>query len=165
MATTKIVPADGGKRFQPADGEEVFFKVTGDDTDGMFDHFEIRVGYLQGFPLHIHLEQHETFYVIEGELQLQVGEQLVDAKTGDFLFIPKGVVHTYVNLKQQRARAVGILTPGGFDKFVEEMAAYQASAKGKPDPARLAEIAAKHKQKQVGPPLAVVLGLAKGPGP
>jgi hypothetical protein len=89
---------------------------------------------------------------------------MIDARTGDFVLIPKGVVHTYVNLKQERARAVGILTPGGFDKFVEEMSAYQASVRGKLDPARLAEIAAKHKQKQVGPPLAVKLGLLKGPG-
>jgi mannose-6-phosphate isomerase-like protein (cupin superfamily) len=163
MAEVKIVPADGGKKFIPGDGEEVYFKVTGDDTDGMFDHFEIRVGHLQGFPLHIHLEQHETFHVIEGELRLQVGERMIDAKAGDFVLIPKGVVHTYVNLKQERARAVGILTPGGFDKFVEEMSAYAASVKGKVDQAKVAEIAAKHKQKQVGPPLAVVLGLVKGP--
>jgi mannose-6-phosphate isomerase-like protein (cupin superfamily) len=164
MSEPIIVRSGEGKKVSPADGEEVFFKVTGDQTDGLFDHFEIRVGYLQGFPLHMHLEQHETFYVVEGELRLQVGERMVDAKAGDFLFIPKGVVHTYVNLKQERARAVGVLTPGGFDKFVEEMAAYQASVHGKPDPARVAEIAAKHKQKQVGPPLAVKLGLVPAAG-
>src|SRR6185369_11764126 len=112
-ADVKIVPPDGGQRFQPSPSEEVFFKLSGDETDGLIDFFEIRVGYLDGPPLHIHSVQHETFYIVEGELTLKVGDELVEAAAGDFLFIPKGVVHTYVNLKQNIACAVGNLSPGG----------------------------------------------------
>jgi mannose-6-phosphate isomerase-like protein (cupin superfamily) len=162
MAKPKIVPSGQGKHYRPSPSEDIYFIVTGDDTDGSFDHFDIRVGYLDGFPLHIHERQHETFHVLEGELRLQVDEQMIDAKTGDFLFIPMGVKHTYVNLKEERARAVGILTPGGFDKFVDEMLAYQQSLTGPPDPQKMAEISARHHQRQVGPPLAVKLGLKKG---
>ncbi len=162
MSQMKVVASDGGKHFKPTPHEDVYFKITGDDTDGKFDHFDIRVGYLGGPPLHAHIEQDETFHVISGELRLKVGEQMIDAKEGQFVYIPKNTVHTYVNLKQEPARAVGILVPGGFDKFVEEMAAYQSSVE-KPDQAKLAEISARHKQVAAGPPLAVVLGLVPAP--
>ncbi len=158
MGQIKITSPEGVKHFKQTAHEDVYFMITGDDTDGKFDHFDIRVGYLGGPPLHVHIEQDETFHVISGELRLKVGEQMIDAKEGQFVYIPKNTVHTYVNLKQEPARAVGILIPGGFDKFVEEMVAYQSSVE-KPDQAKLAEISARHRQIAAGPPLAVVLGL------
>jgi quercetin dioxygenase-like cupin family protein len=153
----KLLSPDGGKKFTPP-GEEVFFKMSGDEVEDLFDYFEIRVGYLEGPPLHIHSVQHETFHVLEGELTVKVGDELVEAKAGDFLFVPKGVVHTYVNLRQERARAVGIFAPGGFDKFLEELHTYQKTA-SPPDLAKIREISAKHNQVFVGPPLAVLMGL------
>jgi mannose-6-phosphate isomerase-like protein (cupin superfamily) len=154
----KILPPDGGRRFKPSPGEDVFFKMGGSETEGRFDYFEIRVGHLEGPPLHIHMIQDETFHVLEGELSVKVGDELIACKAGDFLFIPKGTVHTYVNLKEQRARAVGNLSPGGFDDFVAELSAYQRSVP-KSDQRIVDEISAKHNQKQVGPPLAVSMGL------
>jgi uncharacterized protein (TIGR03067 family) len=163
MASAKVVPKGTGKHYKPSASEDIYFLVTGTDTDGDFDHFELFVGYLDGFPLHIHLEQHETFHVIEGELRLQIGDEIVDAKAGDFCFIPKGIKHTYVNLKKEPARAIGILTPGGFDKFVDEMIRYTSTLSGPPDPKKMDEIGARHQQKQMGPPLAVSMGLKGNP--
>jgi quercetin dioxygenase-like cupin family protein len=155
----KLLPPDGGRRFQPSASEEVFFKMGGDEVEGLFDYFEIRVGYLDGPPLHIHSIQHETFHIIEGHLTVKVGDNLVEAHPGDFLYIPKGVVHTYANLTEGTiARAVGNLSPGGFDKFVAELNAYQKSV-SQQDPKIIAEISAKHSQVFCGPPLAVLLGL------
>lgn len=158
----KLLSRDGGQKFKPSPNEDVFFKMGGDEVDGLFDYFEIRVGYLEGPPLHIHSIQHETFHVIDGELTVRVGDKMVEAKAGDFLFIPKGVTHTYVNLKEGTiARAVGNLAPGGFDKFVAELSQYQATV-SPPDPAKINEISAKHNQVFVGPPLAVSMGLREG---
>jgi len=154
----KQLPPDGGRRFKPSPGEDVFFKMGGSETEGRFDYFEIRVGYLEGPPLHIHLIQDETFHVLEGELSVKVGDELIPCKAGEFLFIPKGTTHTYVNLKQERARAVGNLSPGGFDDFVAELSAYQRSVP-KSDQKIVDEISAKHHQAQIGPPLAVSMGL------
>lgn len=155
----KLLTPDGGLHFKSSPGEDVFFKIGGDEVDGLLDYFEIRVGYLEGPPLHIHSLQHETFHIIEGELTVKVGDELVTAKTGDFLYIPKGVIHTYVNLKEGSiARAVGNLAPGGFYKFVEELNHYQTTAHP-PERAKVEEISAKHNQVFVGPPLAVSMGL------
>jgi mannose-6-phosphate isomerase-like protein (cupin superfamily) len=154
----KQLPPDGGRRFKPSPGEDVFFKMGGSETEGRFDYFEIRVGHLEGPPLHIHLIQDETFHVLEGELSVKVGDELIPCKAGEFLFIPKGTIHTYVNLKPERARAVGNLSPGGFDDFVAELSAYQRSVP-KSDQKIVDEISAKHHQAQIGPPLAVSMGL------
>jgi quercetin dioxygenase-like cupin family protein len=164
MGQVKVIASDGGKHYKPSAHEDVYFKITGDETDGKFDYFDVRVQYLGGPPLHAHLEQDETFHILAGELRLKVGDEMIDAKEGEYIYIPKGTVHTYVNLKQEPARAVGVLSPGGFDKFVAEMSAYQSSV-DKVDPAKVAEISARHKQRAAGPPLAVILGLAPGGPP
>ena len=107
-----LLSPDGGQHFKPSPNEDVFFKISGDQIEGLFDYFEIRVGYLDGPPLHIHSLQHETFHVIEGLLTVRVGDELVQAHAGDFLDIPKGVVHTYGNLTEgTTARAVGNISP------------------------------------------------------
>lgn len=134
MGQIKVVASDGGKHLKPTPHQDTYFKITGDDTDGKFDYFDVRVGSLDGPPLHTHLEQDETFHVISGELRFKVGEQTVDVKEGEYIYIPKGTVHAFVNLKQEPARAVGIVIPGNFDKFLEEMAAYLSSSKSSTKP-------------------------------
>jgi len=75
-------------------------------ADGMTEMFEyLRVGQLNDHMLnivqaenrtldfHIHAESDEMFYVIEGEMQIELSDRLVDLKTGDLLVIPKGVRH------------------------------------------------------------------------
>jgi mannose-6-phosphate isomerase-like protein (cupin superfamily) len=157
----KLLPPDGGERYKPTPNENVFFKMGGDEIEGLLDYFDIRVGYLGGPAVHIHLVQHETFHVIEGQLTVKVGDELLEASEGDFLYIPKGVIHTYVNLKEGTiARLVGNLAPGGFNKFVAELSGYQQRV-SPPDPKVVNEICARHKQVLVGPPLAVTMGLLK----
>ena len=104
---------------------EIFFKVIGDDTDGLFDYFDLRVGHLEGFPLHVHIEQYETFHVVEGELLLQEAGEWFVAKKGDFVLVPKNTEHTYVNVRRTVAHSIGIVSPGGFEKFVAAMKAEQ----------------------------------------
>jgi uncharacterized protein (TIGR03067 family) len=162
MVGPYVVPDHGGRDYSPSPNEEIKYKATGDETDGQFDYFELRVGHLEGFPLHIHLEQHETFHVIEGELLLRIDQDYVLAKTGQFVFVPKGLLHTYINLNKQPARTVGLLSPGNFHKFVEEMMAQSKASGGHLSQAQIDEICAKHQQRMVGPPLAVVLGLQPG---
>jgi uncharacterized cupin superfamily protein len=67
-----------GRDFSPNPNDRILYKVTGDETDGIFDYFDLRVGHLEGFPLHIHIGQHETFHILEGELLLiHEGEWIV----------------------------------------------------------------------------------------
>jgi mannose-6-phosphate isomerase-like protein (cupin superfamily) len=163
MAKALIVPPDGGHKFGILPGDEpLVVRFAGDETDGMFEYFEVRPGYLAGPPLHVHLAQHETFHVLSGELHFQLGDQTFDVKAGGCVLIPMGAVHTYVNLQKEPGHAVGIFAPAGFAKFLDEAVTYVSSTRGQPDQAKFAEIAARNKQKWAGPPLAYTMGLKKG---
>jgi quercetin dioxygenase-like cupin family protein len=50
-----------------------------------------------GTPLHINTLEDENYYVVNGTLTFQVGEQTIEAPTGSFVRIPRGVVHTHWN--------------------------------------------------------------------
>src|SRR5260370_271624 len=84
-------------------GKPMTFLVTGDDTKhtSMFD-WTLPAGFSTG--LHVHRVQEETFYVLEGECEWQVGGQLVRAKPGTYLFIPPGVPHNIGNATAKPAR-------------------------------------------------------------
>jgi len=161
MTEYRIARAGEGKRMKPSPEEDLFFKVTGDDTDGRFDYVEGTVRHLGGPPMHVHHFQDETFYVVEGELHFKLGEEVLDLKAGDFAYIPRGVAHGYVNTKQEPVRGLGIFVPGGFDRFMEEVGQLPP---GPADPEKLRELGEKYGQEVVGPPLAVSLGLVSPPG-
>ena len=152
MTHYRISRAGEGKRIKPSPEEELFFKITGDDTDGRFDYVEGTVRHLGGPPLHVHHFQDETFYVVEGELHFRLGDEVLDLEAGDFAYIPRGVAHGYVNTKQEPVRGLGIFVPGGFDRFMQEVVQLPP---GPPDPEKLRELGEKYGQEVVGPPLAV----------
>src|SRR5262245_37362281 len=73
-------------------------------------------------PLHRH-DFDETFYVLEGELTFRLGDDLVTRRGGELAFAPGGVAHTYANLSGAPARALLVITPGGFERYFARMAA------------------------------------------
>src|SRR5215831_12328368 len=73
-------------------------------------------------PLHRH-EFDETFYVLEGELTFQLGDDLVTRGAGELAFAPRGVAHTYANLSGAPARVLLVITPAGFERYFARMAA------------------------------------------
>jgi len=76
----------------------------------------------EGPPLHHHPFD-EGFYVLEGELTFQLGEELRSATPGDFVFAPADAVHTFANLSDAPARYLVVVTPGGFERYFERRAA------------------------------------------
>lgn len=73
-------------------------------------------------PLHRH-DFDETFFVLEGELTFQLGQELVTRRAGELAFAPRGVDHTYANLSGAPARALMVITPAGFERYFARMAA------------------------------------------
>jgi quercetin dioxygenase-like cupin family protein len=78
-----------------------------------------------GPPLHHH-EFDETFYVLDGELTFQVGDELYTAGPGALAFAPGGVVHTFANLGGAPARYLLLCTPAGFEGYFARLAAEAA---------------------------------------
>ena len=74
-----------------------------------------------GPPLHHH-DFDEAFYVLEGELTFQVGDEIVTGGRGELAFAPRNVVHTLANHGDAPARYVLVITPAGFERYFARMA-------------------------------------------
>lgn len=63
-------------------------------------------------PLHAHPHDDEALYVLEGALTVFAADEVLTAPTGSFVFLPRGVPHTFV-VESDRARLLLILAPSG----------------------------------------------------
>ena len=100
--------------------------LRGDQTDGAISVVENTVpAQWDGPPLHHH-EFDETFYVLDGELTFQVGNELFTAGPGALALAPGGVAHTLANLSDAPARYVLLCTPAGFEGYFARLAAQAA---------------------------------------
>jgi quercetin dioxygenase-like cupin family protein len=73
----------------------------------------------EGPPLHIHPYTDEAFYIADGELTFQLGDQEVVAGPGAFVFVPRGVVHTAWNSGSGPMRGLLLLSPGGTEHIFQ----------------------------------------------
>ncbi|WP_161631677.1 cupin domain-containing protein [Pseudonocardia asaccharolytica] len=100
-----------------------------------------------GPPRHIHHRSDELFYVLDGEFQFLVGEQLTRATAGSFVFVPRRTIHATKIAGPGAGKAIVVFVPGGekraFDEFVALAAAQSvsrtsAATRRKPSPASMA---------------------------
>ena len=92
-------------------------KAWSNDTNGAYGLFLVTVE--PGFTAspHIHHRTNDAFYMLEGELTIYVGEQIIHATPGTFVLVPKGTVHTFANSGSSPAKSLGIFSPGGGEQF------------------------------------------------
>jgi mannose-6-phosphate isomerase-like protein (cupin superfamily) len=133
------------------------FKAAGDETGGRFDFFEMEIEYLTGPELHYHFVQDDTFYVLDGVLAVQFGDEVVELGPGDFCTVPPGVPHTFDNIRKDQppVKVINLMTPTGY----EGLFAANEDPQAKTNPAMRDQINADHNVTYVGPPLRVKLGL------
>jgi len=91
-------------------------KATGNETGGRYTLVEVLEPEGEG-PLHVHHREDEGFWVLEGELTFEIGEETIKASPGSFLFGPKDVPHRYT-VDSGPARLLFILSPSGFEEFI-----------------------------------------------
>jgi quercetin dioxygenase-like cupin family protein len=127
-------------------GQPMVFLVTGQDTKhtSMFD-WTIPAGFATG--RHVHRVQEETFYVLEGECEWHVGDDMVRATPGTYLFIPPGVPHNITNVSEKPARVLMTVSPPGHEHYFEELATL--TAKGAPDAKAISELRARFDTDQL----------------
>jgi quercetin dioxygenase-like cupin family protein len=104
-------------------------KIGRADTNGSLGLLEIVVPPGLGSPWHVHPEEDEWFYVLDGNLTVYVGDARLDLKTGGFAFGPKGVPHTFIAAGPGTTRALVGFAPMQFEGFLREV--------GQPAPARV----------------------------
>jgi quercetin dioxygenase-like cupin family protein len=87
------------------------FLATGDQTGGTFALVDERAKRGMSVPLHRHRDDMESFYVVEGEITLYIGDQAgVRARAGSFAHLPGGTVHGF-RIESENARYLILTTP------------------------------------------------------
>ena len=92
--------------------------VGGEETDGRSCVVEVsgRRGSMP--PLHVHHVDDEIFHVLDGEITVYHGADVVRLSPGDTVLAPRGVPHTY-RIESEMARVLVTGTPAGFERFIE----------------------------------------------
>jgi quercetin dioxygenase-like cupin family protein len=101
-------------------GDTYTFKATTESTGGAFGLIEASIPPGGGPPPHTHTREDEAFYLLDGELEVSAGDETTLARAGDFLYLPRGVPHSFTNPGVAAARALIIVTPAGLDQFFAE---------------------------------------------
>ncbi len=117
--TPKVIKGSNGKLLSVL-GSPVTIKLRGEDTGGAFSQVIAGANPNDGPPLHVHHNEDEAFYVLEGELEIRIGDELHAATPGTLVYGPKGIPHTFRNVGSTYAEMLVTLIPAGFENFFEE---------------------------------------------
>ncbi|HWO73423.1 MAG TPA: quercetin 2,3-dioxygenase [Dehalococcoidia bacterium] len=117
-----------------ADGGDLYWfldtlmevKAGGRQTHGSFTVIEwlADVGFAP--PPHVHKQEDEAFYVLEGKLSVRCGDDRLSAQPGAFVFLPRGIPHTFT--VEEKVRALQITGPSRFEEFVAKIGAAAPNA-------------------------------------
>ena len=131
-------------------------KARAEDTGGALG--LVDGSFYRGFgpPLHVHRREDEAMYVLEGEIRFRQGEEELLAGPGTWVWQPRGIPHAF-KVEAEAARALVVVTPGGFERMFEE-GGVPASDSAEPpeleyDPEAAAALVNRFGFEVVGPPL------------
>ena len=121
QADQPIVLAPGEGTHLDVLGELLTLLVSGRQTDGAFTVLTETSPPGGGTPLHTHHREDEALYVLEGEYEIQCGDQTLRAGPGSFVFAPRNIPHKLTNVSAGTSRLLGVVSPAGFEGFWEEI--------------------------------------------
>lgn len=98
----------------------VWVKASGAETAGRFAQVEVDDPCGTAPPMHVHHNEDETFYVLEGEISVFAGGERIEVGAGEYAFVPRGVEHAYL-VRSERARMLITFSPAGFEEFFVEI--------------------------------------------
>jgi len=122
-------------------------RLRGEDSGERLAVVEMVLDPASGPPLHLHPTHGEGFYVLAGELTVQLGEEIVTGGPGTWVFAPPDTPHTLANLTDQEVRLLCVFAPAGFERRFERILAERAGRQP-PEPS-----AAERETRMIGPPL------------
>lgn len=108
-------------------GELVTVLAAAEQTGGSFGLMEGVIAQGAEPPPHVHHREDESFFVLEGEVVVRVGDDSFVATPGSFVFCPRDVPHL-LTVRTDHVRSLTWVTPGGLESFFVEL--------GEPAPGR-----------------------------
>jgi quercetin dioxygenase-like cupin family protein len=155
MSSISSTPAAAGDEFW-WQGSRMRIKARAADTNGALGLVE--GSFYQGFgpPLHTHRREQEGMLVLEGQIRFRQGDEDFVAGPGTLSWVPPGVPHAF-KVVSENARALVIVTPGGFEQMFAD-GGVPASAASEPpvqryDPEAARALAERYGFDVLGPQL------------
>lgn len=102
-------------------------KATGADTGGLMTIVEVTEPAGAQAPLHVHHREDEAFWILEGDVTIEVGDRTFECHAGDYAFGPRDIPHRFT-VGDAGCRMLFILTPAGLEGLIREQ--------GEPAPSR-----------------------------
>lgn len=98
-----------------------FFRVlvSPEQTDGSLAIIDITLPKGSEPPRHLHTREDETFYIIDGSVQFEIGDTVIDGKAGQAVFAPRNIEHQFT-IQTDKARMLTVITPGDFVNYFLE---------------------------------------------
>ena len=121
------IPADGSEQVDLG-GFGIVWKIEGAETDERFSfvHHPLAPRALAA-PLHRHTREDEYSSVLEGTLGALLGDEVVTAEPGTWVFKPRNQWHTFWNAGDTPCEIIEIISPAGFENFFRELAEVYAA--------------------------------------
>ena len=110
----------------------ILVRVSFEESGGAFTLFE-EVPPLADTPLHVHRDEDELFYILEGDHVIRVGEEEFSVGPGDVVFAPRGIPHSQRRAVPGEGRELILTTPGAFEGFFRELASAHVDGTLGPD--------------------------------
>jgi quercetin dioxygenase-like cupin family protein len=120
-------------------------KASAGETGGGLGVLEVLVDKNGEPPPHIHHGEDESFYVLDGHVTMFVGDEVLDAPKGAFVFAPRDIPHRFT-VDSGEATLLVLITPGGWEGFFAEVGESAPTATlptpAPPDLQRIIDVAA-----------------------
>ena len=127
-------------------------RSTGETTDNhyfLMESLEMPVGLAS--PYHIHRNEDEAFYVLEGELAVVLNGKWLTAGSGTYVYGPRNIPHGFKVVGTTPARMLLMCAPAGFERFVRDLSLPLDAVPAPPDLAQIVATAAKYNIDILGP--------------
>lgn len=99
-------------------GEHCLIRVAADETSGLYSVVEIVSDQGDGTPLHVHENEDEHIFVLQGTARIAHGDEIFDASPGQTAILRKGIPHAWGNRANTRLRLAVLAIPGGVEEVL-----------------------------------------------
>jgi quercetin dioxygenase-like cupin family protein len=137
---SKIVKNEAGRKLNVL-GDNQIIKLSAKDTNGQFSLIEQNNNPGTGIPPHVHQNEDEVFHVLSGQVDMTIGEEMTTLNSGDLIFCPRGIPHSYKVVGDQKAKVMLSIFPAGLENMFEELAKLPV---GPPDLVKVGKICGKY---------------------
>jgi mannose-6-phosphate isomerase-like protein (cupin superfamily) len=136
--------------------ERPFFRFASGQTNGLLALAEVQLPPLTAGPnLHVHANEDELFFVLDGVMTVQVGDQLHEIAAGGLAWGARGTPHAFANRAKVLLRIMIMWIPGGAEGLFQDMREYLQAVGGAQDPQVVAELRARYGCTHVGPQIPI----------